>query len=105
MHPRGELRVAAELSQPRAELHQRLLCRVARVFDVAHELGRKLVHPRGVPLDQRIERAAVAFASASHERDVAEPPVRGELREGDVVDQTGREALWLHGGVRLHDGR
>ena len=98
VEPRRELRVAAELAQPRAELHERLLRRVARVLDVAHELRGDPVHARRVALDEHVQRRPVARARLRDEREVAELAVGLEDRNGHAfLGQTEGGKTWLHG--------
>ena len=64
VQPRRELRAAAELLQPHADLRERLLCGVARVVGIAQELARKPLDLRRVPGEQRLERLPVAVLRA-----------------------------------------
>lgn len=70
--PRGELRVAAELLQPDAELRERLLRCVARVFGVAKEMPSKPFDLRRMPFAQRGERELVAVLRPRHEDRIAQ---------------------------------
>jgi BirA family transcriptional regulator, biotin operon repressor / biotin---[acetyl-CoA-carboxylase] ligase len=102
MKPRGELRLAAELAQARAELDERLLGRVPCLLEIAHELRGDPLDARGVALDERVERASVAVSRLRDQIHVAQLPVR--LREQGqrlLVGLTHGRGDGLHGGGSL----
>jgi len=77
-----------------------------RILDVGEQLRGDPVHPRGVALEQRVERVPVALARPPDERDVAEAAVGRKARKRDVaVGEASAQGLRLHGGVHLHGGR
>jgi len=97
MQPGRKLGVAAELAEPRTELLERLLSRVARILEVEHEMLRQPLHAWRVALDERVERVPVPAVRLRHEIHVAEravpnPPLHGK---------TGRSGGRLHDGVSL----
>ena len=102
VEPGRELRLAAKLAQPRAELHERLLRSVARLLEIAHELRGESVHARGMPLDERVERPSVAVLCLADEVHVAELPVceRPPVRRL-TIGLTRRRGGWLHGPVSV----
>src|SRR5918992_1515100 len=102
MEPGGELRLAAELAQARAELDERLLGRVARLLEIAHELRGDPLDAWGVALDERVERASVAVPRLRDQVHVAQLPVR--LREQGqrlLLGLTHGRGGGLHGGGSL----
>jgi BirA family transcriptional regulator, biotin operon repressor / biotin---[acetyl-CoA-carboxylase] ligase len=102
VEPRGELRLAAELTQPRAELDQRLLRGVARFLDVAHGLGGDSLDTRRIALDERVEREPVSVRRLPDEIHVAELPVGLRASRRDVLLLlTGGRGGGLHGGVSV----
>jgi hypothetical protein len=84
--PGRELRVAAELPQPDAELGQRLLGRVAGVLGVGEHVRGQLLARGSVPLDERGERLRVAVLRALDQDRITEllvderPSGRGSCR-------------------------
>jgi BirA family biotin operon repressor/biotin-[acetyl-CoA-carboxylase] ligase len=100
--PRCELRVAAELTEAGAELHERFLGGVARLLEVAEYLRGEALHARCMPLDEGVEGQSVAVRRLADEVHVAEPSV-GERPAGRflLLDQTGWRGGWLHGGGSL----
>ncbi len=102
VEPGRELRLAAELAQTRAELHERLLGGVAGVLEVAHQLRGKPIHPRRVALHQHVERRSVARLRLRDEGEVAELSVRDQDRHGHpLFGQTESRHGGLHGAVSL----
>ena len=102
MEPGGELRLAAELAQARAELDERLLGRVARLLEIAHELRGDPLDAWGVALDERVERASVAVPRLRDQVHVAQLPVC--LREQGqrlLLGLTHGRGGGLHGGGSL----
>ena len=75
VQPRRELRLAAELAEPDAELRERLLRGVARVLGVAQQMAREPLDARRVASAQRLERGGVAVLRAGDEDRVAEARV------------------------------
>ena len=100
--PGGELRLAAELAEPGAELHERLLRGIPRLLEVAHDLRGEPVHARGMPLDKGVERPSVAVLCLADEVHVAELPVcvKPSVRRL-TIDLTRRRGGWLHGPVSV----
>ena len=58
VEPGRELRLAAELAQPDAQLGERLLSGVASVLRIGEHLRGKTLDPRSMPLAERGERLA-----------------------------------------------
>jgi len=102
MQPRRELGLSAKLTQPRAELDERLLCRVPSLFEVTDYLRRDPLDTRRVPLDERVERVAVAVRRLGHEIHVAQLPVcLPGLRRSVFLRLTSGGGGGLHGRVSL----
>lgn len=100
--PCRELGLTAELAQPRAELDERLLSRIPRLFEVPDHLRRDPLDTRRVPLDERVERVAVAVRRLGHEIHVAQLPVcLPGLRRGVFLRLTGGWGGGLHDGGSL----
>jgi hypothetical protein len=97
VQPGRELRLAAKLPDPRADLRERLLRRVARVLGVAQQVQRDPLHARLVPLAQGLEGTGVSVFGSSHEDRVAQALVR-ERRVCPQLstDQTAVSARRLH---------
>ena len=75
VEPGRELRIAAELAQPQAELGQRLLSCVASVLGIGEHLRRETRDARSVPLTERRQRRRIAvFCSLDQDR-VTQPLV------------------------------
>ena len=72
VQPRRELRLAAELREPHAELCKGLLSRVARVLGIAEHVPGEPLDPRSVPLAQRGKRLAVAVLRASDQNRITQ---------------------------------
>ena len=69
VEPGRELRIAAELTQPQAELGQRLLGCVAGVLRISEDLRGETLDPWGMPLAQRLQRRRIAvFCSLDQDR-------------------------------------
>jgi BirA family biotin operon repressor/biotin-[acetyl-CoA-carboxylase] ligase len=100
VQPRGELRLAAELAQTRADLHQRLLGRIASLLEVAEKLRGEPVHPRRIALDEHIQGAVVAARGLAHELAVAQALVE-PARVPIPLVQTGLDVERLHGAISL----
>jgi len=81
VEPGRKLRLAAKLLQARADLDERLLRRVPRLLEVAHELRGKTVDARRIALDQRVEGAPVAVRGLVHELRIRELRVEDEPRD------------------------
>ena len=98
MEPGGELRLSAELAQPRAQLDERFLRGVPRLLEIAHDLRGEPVDSRGMPLDERVERPSVAVSCLADEVHVTELPVceRPPVRRL-TLGLTRRRGGWLHG--------
>ena len=75
VEPGRELRVAAELPQPDAQLGQRLLRRIAGVLGVGEQVLGQPLDPRCVPLAERGERLRVAVLRSLDEDGITEPLV------------------------------
>ena len=102
VEPCRELRVAAELLEAGAKLHERLLGSVTRLLDIAQHLPGEALHAWRMPLDEGVERPSVAVRRLADEVHVAELSV-GE-RQGRrflLLDQTDWWGGWLHGGGSL----
>ena len=100
MQPGRELRLAAELANPDAELRERLLRRVARILRVAEQMERELLHAWRVPLAERGQRTRVAVLCPCHQDRVGEPlvdraAVSRELWIGRLPRKEGCTALTL----------
>jgi BirA family transcriptional regulator, biotin operon repressor / biotin---[acetyl-CoA-carboxylase] ligase len=100
VQPGGELGFPSELAQPRAELDQGLLRRVARLLEIAEELGRKPVHARRVARNENVESAVVAARSPANELGVAQALVESGAAAIPLV-QTGLNIERLHGAISL----
>ena len=72
MEPGRELRLAAELAEPDAELRERLLRGVARVLRIAQQMAGEPLDARRVARAERLERGGVAVLRAGDEDRVAE---------------------------------
>ena len=97
VQPRRELRLAAELPNPRADLRERLLRRIAGVLGIAKDPARDLLDCRLVAGAQGLERLPVAVLRAFDQDGVAQPLV-GErrARPQGLPDWTALRAQWLH---------
>jgi BirA family biotin operon repressor/biotin-[acetyl-CoA-carboxylase] ligase len=100
VEPRRELRLAAELAQPRAELDERLLGSIPSLLEVAQELGGKAVDPRRVARDKYVERQTVAARRLANELGVAQALVEPAAVPIPLV-QTGLDVERLHGAISL----
>jgi biotin-[acetyl-CoA-carboxylase] ligase BirA-like protein len=100
--PGGELRLAAELAQARAQLDERLLRGIPRLFEIAHDLRREPVHARCMPFDENVERPSIAISCLADEVHVTEPSVhdRPPIRRL-LLGRTDGRGGWLHGGVSV----
>src|SRR5205085_9241345 len=99
VQPRGELRGAAELSDPDTQLRQRLLSCIARILGVAQDVRSELFNPRCMPLAERFERAPVAVLRPFHQDRIAQPRVdERPLRPEGSLDWTGATDGEFHGG-------
>jgi BirA family transcriptional regulator, biotin operon repressor / biotin---[acetyl-CoA-carboxylase] ligase len=100
VQPGRELGFAAELAQARAELHERLLGGVPRLFQVAEELRGQAVDLGCVAFDERVEGAPVPARSLAHELSVTQPLVQPPGVPIPLV-QTGLDFDRLHGAVSV----
>ena len=82
VQPGRELRIAAELRQPDAELRERLLCRVASVLRVAQDVSGEPLDLRGMTGEEGLERLLVAVFCARDEDRVAELLVGKPFAQG-----------------------
>ena len=97
MQPGGELGLAPELADPRAELGQRLLGRIASIFRIVQEVPGELLHTRGVPLAERRERLPVAVLCSFHQNRIAQPRIdEWPLRTEGLLDWTAAATGQLH---------
>jgi Biotin/lipoate A/B protein ligase family len=98
VEPGGERRLAAELADPAHELHERLLCGVARIFGIAQHVQGNPLDTRGMPLTEHSQCVGVAVSGTSHEDGVGEPLV-DERSVGPhvVAGSTRRRRRRLHG--------
>lgn len=98
VEPGRELRIAAKLAQPQAELGQRLLSRVASVLGIGEHLRGQALDTRSVPLAQRRERRRIAvFCSLDQDR-VTQPLVdERRLRPRVLTNLTALAQRRLHG--------
>jgi hypothetical protein len=100
VQPRGEARIASKLRDPDAQLDERLLRCVTRVFGIGEDMGRDALDARRVAVAERVERTLVAVLRSSDQDRIAQPLVderplgpRG-LRNLTALAQGG-----LHGGA------
>jgi hypothetical protein len=70
VHPRGEARAAAKGREPEPGADERLLDGVGSVVPRAEETGGESEKAVLVPVDQLLERPAVALLRARYERSV-----------------------------------
>ena len=75
VQPRRELRLAAELADPRAELGKCLLGRIPGILGIAQEVPGKLFHSRGMAFAERRQRVPVAVFCSSHQNRIAQPGI------------------------------
>ncbi len=102
VEPGGELRLAAELAQARAQLDKRLLRGIPRLLEVAHELRREPVHARCMPFDENVERPSITCSCLADEVHVAEVSVHDRPPEWRLLlGRTDGRGGWLHGGVSV----
>ena len=100
VQPGGELSLPPKLAEPRAELDEGLLRRVARLLEIAHELRRKPVHAGRMACNQDIESAVVAALGFANELRVAQALVEPGAAAIPLV-QTGLNVERLHGAISL----
>jgi hypothetical protein len=72
MEPRRELRVSPELRQSSAELGERFLRRVLRVFGVRKQMGCEALHLRRMALAERLQRPVVAVSGTPDQDGITE---------------------------------
>ena len=72
MQPRRERRLPLEMSQALPRAHERILRQVAGVLVIVHEAIADLVDRAAMPLDDHIERLAVAGDRLRHQRRIVE---------------------------------
>src|SRR4029453_918376 len=102
MEPRRELRLAAELADPHAELGECFLRGVASVLGIGEQVPGEPLHLGGVALTERLERPLVTVLRSLDQDRIAqllvdERPLRPRcLRNLTALAQGG-----LHGGRSL----
>ena len=99
VQPGRELRLAAELLDPHAELRERLLRRVLRILRIREQVPRQPLDPRRVARAERLERPGVAVLCARDQDRIAQPVV-GERGVGAKLmpDSTAATGTGLHAG-------
>jgi biotin-[acetyl-CoA-carboxylase] ligase BirA-like protein len=102
VEPGRELRIAAKLAQPQAELGERLLGGVASVLRVGEHLRGEPLDARGVPLAERRQRQRVAvFCSLDQDR-VTQPLVdERPLGPRVLTNLTALAQRRLHSGLSV----
>src|SRR2546429_3887706 len=74
VQPGRELRLAAKLLDLDAELRQGFLRRVPRIFRIAKQMARELLHPRCVPFAESLESSRVTAFRSCHKDRIPHPP-------------------------------
>lgn len=99
VQPGRELRLAAKLPDPCAQLRERILRRVARVLGIAQQMRCQLLDPRGVALAQHREGLCIAVLCSCHQNRIAQPLVdEWPFRTEGLPDLTAATSGQLHVG-------
>ena len=97
VEPRCELGFPAELLDLDAELCQRFLRGVPRIFRVAQQMAGQLFNAWGVPLAEHRQCLRIAVFCSFHQDRIAQPCVdEGPFRTGGLLNWTAAAARQLH---------
>ncbi len=102
VEPGCELRIAAELTQPQAELGERLLGGIAGVLGVGEHVRGEALHTRSVPLAQRRQRHRVAVLCSLDQDRITQPLVdERPLGPRVLTNLTALAQRRLHSGLSV----